>query len=515
MIRTGIPIFDSVVGGAVGQRNHLLYGELGVGKSTFALQFLAYGLNHDEPAVLVTRRAGRDVLLHAEALNIPLQPYLRSKQLLMLEYSPDVVERVARAREFSQVLEEFDYFIRRLGVRRIVFDPLTPLVQGMNSSEMSFRARSLMQRMEEHLATSLFLLDLPEANDTVECCKDLVPALLHFQAASGPRSHSTLTLERFPVAVNGNRQIRYSIAAGRGIVEAPPEGVAVEEVSKKKVLLVCADLSVVATVRQLLAEEYEVGECQDIIQAMAQIAAQNHDLLIVDTDAKDNHTVRGCLELRNNQFNLPILLLVRGQQKRLRDRLAFLAQGIDDCLEKPLDGRLLRVRVRSLLKRYSLRDRFCSQETDRVVLAGLKRFVRDVGIVDDVDVFRAFLEEEVGHAEQFAVPFTVCLFDYASSASRDVDLAAGAILRLIRPQDKVYREGNAVAVLLAETNDSGTQAFLRRVQILGNAATPAQTRIFAYDGSPEFVSQLLTLICPAWTGPGALDGERQMEAPGH
>ena len=489
MIRTGIASFDSIAGGLVPGGNHLLYGELGTSKSTFALQFLYSGLSQGESAALVTRRFGEDVLHHAEAFGFPLRAFVQSGKLLLLEYAPDVVERAARVKDVSQIADEFQHFARRKVVRRIVFDPLSPIVQGMNSSEVSFRMRSLIQRFSEYQATALYTLDLPEAADILGSCKDVMQAILRFEVASESAVQVDLIVERMPGASSGHRRISYCLAPGRGIVEASPNGVSSAESPKRKILVAATDPLTLGIIRKMVADEYELTECQDTLQAVARLAAESHDMLIVDADLEDNNAVRACLELRKNQFHLPMLLLVTGQQKRLHDRLGLLAQGIDDCLEKPVDGRLLRVRVRSLLKRYSSRERFRDQESDNTVLASLKRFSHNGEFLTDSEVFRTCLEEEVGHAQQFSVPLSVCIIDLPDSNGGGLN-KANTVQSLVRPEDKVYANAHVIAVLLSETSKGGAATFLRRLEAIIRPPAIRQVRTLTFDGSTDFVSQV-------------------------
>ena len=175
--------------------------------------------------------------------------------------------------------------------------------------------------------------------------------------------------------------------------------------------------------------------------------------------------------------------------------LVLLAQGIDDCLEKPVDGRLLRVRVRSLLKRYSSRERFRDQESDNTVLASLKRFSHNGEFLTDSEVFRTCLEEEVGHAQQFSVPLSVCIIDLPDSNGGGLN-KANTIQSLVRPEDKVYANAHVIAVLLSETSKGGAATFLRRLEAIIRPPAIRQVRTLTFDGSTDFVSQVLEHLPP-------------------
>lgn len=501
-IQTGVPIFDSVVGGFLQPGTHLAYGEPGAGKSTFALQFLHWGLNRGESALLVTRRLGSDVMEQAEAFGVPLKTFIRSGKLTLLEYAPDVVERAARARDVSQIADELDYFARRRGVRRMVFDPLIPLIQGMNVSEKSFRIRTLVQRVSVYQAACLFVLDLPEAADIVASCKDVVQSVLRFQANPEQSGQGTLVIERMPGSTQGRSGISYSLVLGRGLVKSSPEEIAGSEKPKRKILVAATDPATLNVARQMLADEYELTYCGDAIQTLARMAADAPDLLIVDADLGGNNAVQACLELRRNQLNLPILLLL-GHHRRLRDRLEFLARGIDDCLEKPVDGRLLRVRIRSLLKRYSPRERFRAQESDGAVLASLERPVPASQCLSDFEAFRACLQEEVSWSRQRSALFAVCILEMESNNGSGVEAVLEVVHRCIRSTDKVYANNGTVAVLFPDSRQEGVDAFCRRIKAETPVMASVHSRSYVLDGSEDFASRVLRGLLPkAGTGSG-------------
>ena len=494
MTRTGIPIFDSIAGGLSPNGSHLLYGETGVGKSTFALQFLHWGLQNGESALLVTRRLGSDVLQQAEAFGVPLRAHVRSGKLVILEFTSDVVERAARARDISPIADELDYFLRGANVRRVVIDPLTPVIQGMNVSEKASNIRALVQRINRYKATSVFILDTPEGSDILMACQDATQGVLGFEYQSTGSGSGRLTIERMPGSSGGRSEIHYAIEPGQGIIEAPADENA-GAAAQRKILLATGDSETSQFVRQALAGEHEVSECMDMVQGMARIAADMPDLLIVDADSNETDAVNACTELRRNQINLPILV-VAGNRKRLRDRIGMLAQGIDDVLDKPVDGRLLRVRVQALLKRYSSSDKFRAHDDDQMVLASLDRPVPASGHIPDANALRACLQEEVSHARRHSVNFSVCSLETKWKNGSSLGTLLEGVNCQMRDIDKVYADSARVTVILSEASEDGVEAFLRRMHAEIGSLKEIKVSSWTFDGTDEFVTKVMSHVAP-------------------
>lgn len=481
MIRSGISVFDSLADGLPAPGSHLVYGESGVGKTSFALQFLHWGLSQGERGLLVTRRMAGDVLQHADGLGFSLRSFLRSGHLRILEYTPDVVERATRAKEFSQVIDEFHFFARQGAYGRVVFDPLTPLIQGMNASEIALRVRSLVQGFRAYSSTNLFLLDLPEGASHLPSCREVMQTVVRFEPA-GSEGVRAMVLERMPGTNLAARRIPFVVVPGQGIIEAVPEAPAAAS-ERRRVLVVSSDAALREATGRALADECEVSECHDALQAVARLAATPADLMIIDADLEGNNAIQACVELRRNQLNLPIVVL-GARQKRLRDRLSVLAQGIDEFLEKPVDGRLLRVRVRALLRRYSPRDRFQAQRDDEVVLSNLKRERPAHQTLSDLAELRAALQEESALARQQGAPYSVCVLEMGASReaeSSGMGTLADTVLRFTRPCDRVYHNGRRLVVVLPETNEAGARAFVRRVTTAHPTFTFPTTRVHAFE----------------------------------
>ncbi|MFH1403935.1 MAG: ATPase domain-containing protein [Candidatus Altiarchaeota archaeon] len=144
---TGIPGFDELVGGGLPRgRSILLSGSCGTGKTTFAIQFLANGIEkYDEPGILVTLEQHSDEL-RSDALKygIDLKKYEEQKRLIIIDTSLSRIgmqEFIAQIPEvpdnsFSLLPDEFEInkiiditsqAAQKIGAKRIVVDSLPAL----------------------------------------------------------------------------------------------------------------------------------------------------------------------------------------------------------------------------------------------------------------------------------------------------------------------------------------------------------------------------------------------------
>lgn len=116
-----------------------------------------------------------------------------------------------------------------------------------------------------------------------------------------------------------------------------------------KILLVEDDRYTVARVIEILAQQYTIDVATESETALQLIQSHEYDLLIVDVVLPGLDGISFCCYLREQNYQMPILLLsVRASTS---DRIFGLNAGADDYLVKPFDPVELIARVRALLRR--------------------------------------------------------------------------------------------------------------------------------------------------------------------
>jgi len=462
VILTGFSELDALCGGLQEEKNYLLYGNIGVGKSTFALQFLNRGLLAGENGVLVIRRSAQTVLDQARAFGMDLDPFVRSGQLIVFEYTARVIENATRLRDSREIWNEFEALLGGDRVRRLIFDPIPPLLSSPSSSAAVFRARTLIQSFSELGATALYIFDNPEGEDYLANCKDFVYGVLRFEAEPFQAGRGRLILERFPELKALGAPLAYEIVPGLGLTAvAAPAPVAPEMAGEeaRKVLVVEPCEQARALFCELLSKQYQVLVASDGSDALAKVAAESPDLVITEMKMPGLSGLELTRKLRQNRINIPIVL-VGEQIRRARDQIEFMAAGADECLERPLDGRILRLKVQNLLHRYDAsKDRLRSKRLDTTVSVAPER--DKTTTTTNLAYFYDRLRQEIGYSTEHALSFVLIVFRLPEGSSLIKELGE-LVASLIREYDLVYFGERAIAVLLAEAHQKGLDAFLER-----------------------------------------------------
>ncbi|MBL8777664.1 MAG: response regulator transcription factor [Acidimicrobiales bacterium] len=140
-----------------------------------------------------------------------------------------------------------------------------------------------------------------------------------------------------------------------------------------RVLLVDDDPGILLSVRRALEfEGYTVPTATDGVAALAAIAADRPDAVVLDVTMPRLDGLAVCRELRGRGDRTPILVLTA--RHAVADRVAGLDAGADDYLVKPFALEELLARVRALLRRQG--DNGAETGGEQLVLADL---VMDVG----------------------------------------------------------------------------------------------------------------------------------------
>jgi DNA-binding response OmpR family regulator len=461
------------------------------------LQFLYQGLVNGESVALVTRRPPRDVFEQGIAFGMDLEPFARSEHFIIFEYSPRVIENAMRLKEHDEISREILYLLGDETVTRLAFDPITPLLASPSSSVSVFRAKSLVQAFSDLQATAVYAFDTPEGADYLGNFKDFVYGSLRMEPGETPGT-GRLALERFPGLKGRALQLNYEVSQGAGLVELPTA--AAGTLAQRKILIIEQDRDAVENYRALLGKEYNLLVADGPVDGLTKVASEHPDLLIVEKDAGDVDGVDICRKLRQNRMNLPIIL-VSDQTRRMRDRVGIMAAGADECLVKPLDGRILKLKVQHLMRRYEgVRDRYLAAPIDSSVTVGLER--DETTKTTNLAYFFDRVRQEVVYSTDNALAFAVCVMALppGSAASGDMREIAG---KLIREYDLLYSDKDRVAVLLAESDEKGVTAYLRRFEEKWQRMPEPSVSYRCFARQPDYLQSVRGLMDVA-TGTKAL-----------
>ena len=170
---TGIPGFDTVAeGGLPLARATLVVGTAGAGKTVFATQFLAAGIEQaGEPGVLVTfDETPEQVLANARGFGWELAREVEEGRLALVDASPapaDVVLEVG-AFDLDALVARLHAAIERVGARRVVLDSVSALLSQFGDARRIRRELGrVVHALKDLGVTSLLTAERLEEHGTI------------------------------------------------------------------------------------------------------------------------------------------------------------------------------------------------------------------------------------------------------------------------------------------------------------------------------------------------------------
>jgi circadian clock protein KaiC len=154
-LATGIPSFDMIAeGGLPKNRTTLLSGTAGSGKTVFAIQFLAAGIQAGEPGVFVTfEESPRDIRQNMRSFGWELQAWEEAGVLAVVDASPDPEVEVIESGAFDlgALLARVESAVRRVKATRVSIDSLGAMFSQFSDQSLVrrelFRIASALKRM--------------------------------------------------------------------------------------------------------------------------------------------------------------------------------------------------------------------------------------------------------------------------------------------------------------------------------------------------------------------------------
>jgi DNA-binding response OmpR family regulator/KaiC/GvpD/RAD55 family RecA-like ATPase len=461
MISTGFTSLDRAIGGLSGGKDYLVHGAVGSAKTAFGMNFLHAGLRAGEVVALITRRSPRMVFDHGRSFGWDLETFARDSQFVLLEYTPQILQNTSRAGDERRIIAELQQNLEGMDVRRMVFDPFGPMLEGTSPTNVAFRCRGLLDHLSKIGSTNVFIMDTPESNELIHRCKDQFHGMMRLESLGTPPNCYRLTVERY-IALQTHAQIDFQLRYVNGMLELSEAETASRTNDVGRRILTIVPPERVPFFRSALQHHYVISEASGPADGMAKIAATSPDLVIIDKEGREIDGLEICRTLRDNGLSLPIIV-VGEHLRRARDRLETNAVGADACLQRPIDGRLLRLEIQKLLNRYSDANRGQAQLPDAKILADLKR--SGISRTSDVDYFFQRVQREVLYCTENDLTFAVLLLRKGDNAqSAGMADCVSAAESLIREYDLILTGDDWVAVLLAEADENGAAAFLKGLQ---------------------------------------------------
>lgn len=220
---TGVSLVDGRYGGIYRGRAMLVCGRIGAGKTVFGLQFLQQGLRQGERCLMLSARPAADLIIYAEAMEIPIGEAVNTGSLILLEYQNYVP---GRDREEDMTLPpegflQFKQIIDTNAIQRVVLDTVLPWVTIRSQANLAEHIFSFVRAFDRLNTTTLMTIPKPVSPMSYRlknAIEEVVPVsvMLNFEPGTGKRFFNvTKYLGEKKLAP----EIEYAIAPLTGIAE--------------------------------------------------------------------------------------------------------------------------------------------------------------------------------------------------------------------------------------------------------------------------------------------------------
>lgn len=482
-IISGIDLIDSGAGGLFPHKIYLVKGSLGIGKSIFGLQYLARGLQLDEPGVLITDQNPESVLDQADSIGFRMRDAVKRGQLMILNPSGRYFELVESPADVMAITEELTDYIREVGAKRLVIDPIFSLVSMMYSTHFALSVtQSLINSLEELPVTTILVAGdemNPETKPLIRMIEQNAFGVVTLSAdqETGGR---IMRLSKMRFASVDHLAAHYRIADGRGLINYRGEGEKVDDVATlwsdrdvdRSVMLLGASPDTIAKVREALGDAYTIDAEADLEQGIERVKEEKPGLALI-TPSRSTSALQAIAELaRTSQSAIAFLSPARN---RAVDSVLYLRAGADDFITEPFSGPELKARVEALVRRSGRRllgpaddlvDLDTLQTTAEPMADTKSVFENGGGALSWSESFRERLERNVDIVSRFGMNFAL----YWIRADEADGGLSRSLAELCRQEDILChnRDGEFVALLTGADRD-GVKGFETRLDDkLGN-----------------------------------------------
>ena len=487
-IISGIDLIDQGTGGLMPDHVYMVKGAGGLGKTILGLQFLARGLEHEEPGVLITDQKPEKIIAQATAVGFPIEDSVRRRQLAILNPSTRYFDLVESPADVLAIVEELGDYIQQIGARRVVIDPIYTLINTQYSSHFAVTlTQSLMNALEDLPVTILLVAgdeDVAERNPIVRMLEQNSFGVISLEndPATGGR---IMRLNRLRYASNDDLAAHYRILNGRGLTNYRGGDERVADVTKpweesatasRKVFIIGSQPETIRKVKEALGDLYEVQAEADLRAGVERAKREKPGLVLV-TPQRSAGAISAILDLaRNSTSSVAFLSPAANRQV---DKVLYLRAGADDYFTEPFTPAELRARVDALIRRsgrrLEIRDSGFNISADE--LSGLSdvgentatRRHESVLTPDDNDVkfeptFQERLQRNITTVSKFDTPFAVYWIKGRETDKKKKKELNSELAKLCRQEDIVChnRNGEFVAILTG-ADEAGVKGFQTRL----------------------------------------------------
>lgn len=161
-VNTGCKGLDRLLSGGLPKgKSFLLSGEPGTGKTTLCMHYILTGLEQGENAIYVALdERPAHIIQDALEFGWDLKPYIDEGRLVFLDVSQSFTSLSSQKIEEMNVdtlLKGMATHAKRINAKRLIIDPIAPLVFGQSKHHIHDYIRRLLMNLDETMGTTSLL----------------------------------------------------------------------------------------------------------------------------------------------------------------------------------------------------------------------------------------------------------------------------------------------------------------------------------------------------------------------
>lgn len=188
-LNSSLDLFDSDLGGFPAGECTLVCGGADTGKTPLALQFVHAGLVNEEKVALVTSFAPEEILARAAAMELDLDAYLDTSQLILIEQKTQTPGIISSEEELENMIRTLEQDLIPWEPTRVVIDSAVPLIGLFQADFRRIAIPTFIRRLNRHNYTTLLTTLMPASSEAMTVRKmieDLSACSLHLDDQRRP-----------------------------------------------------------------------------------------------------------------------------------------------------------------------------------------------------------------------------------------------------------------------------------------------------------------------------------------
>ncbi len=191
---SSLDLFDQELGGFPAGECTLICGGVDTGKTPLGLQFIHSGLVKEEKVALVTSFAPEEILARAAAMELDLDDYLHTSQLILIEQKTQTPGVIGSEDELNHMLTLLEQDLLPWEPTRLVIDSAVPLIGLFQADFRRIAIPTLIRRLNRNGFTTLLTTLMPASSEAMSVRKiieDLSACSLHLDDQRRPDGQVT------------------------------------------------------------------------------------------------------------------------------------------------------------------------------------------------------------------------------------------------------------------------------------------------------------------------------------